>query len=309
MASHGDSGGSSSSRASPETSWRQQLYTIAENVVNRIGGPVPLPLLATTPEVMKLAQSILAKDRADTGSSQSRKLNLQQLLQGAFEGSQKRLFIRSNSPERFLVVALRSSEGRSGRNSMRHRSDSGDEGYGKKKLRSEGAEDMQFTPRAPKRHHQVMPAVGPLRYQGVELWVINGEVPVVSLDKASPFDQYAAWMLQLASDDFSKAERLMLTPNGMNPIERGLVQTCKKACIVGHGDEVGTVASRDFKDTIAIGISGKRSMMLSLSLALCCRDPERLRKAKVELRELKLESSYLRLVDAMKSMQKEATGG
>lgn len=115
-------------------------------------------------------------------------------------------------------------------------------------------------------------AGGHLECHGVELDVVLGSVPVVSLDPESVFSENVSWLLQTALDLCGKADscfvydedpRIMAACSrdlGLSPHEMGVVR----------------MKEEEVRHIKAVGVSGKRSMMLAVFVAHCLHDPEAL---------------------------------
>ncbi|CAK0814158.1 unnamed protein product [Prorocentrum cordatum] len=102
---------------------------------------------------------------------------------------------------------------------------------------------------------------------GVEVDVVCRNVPVVCLNKASDFEENAAWMIQATSDGTGRADSLYEYCN-----DSDVMSACRK---LGLGkDEICIVRLREHKELRAVGTSGKRSTMLACVIALSLADPD-----------------------------------
>jgi len=105
--------------------------------------------------------------------------------------------------------------------------------------------------------------------EGVSVEFVCEKVPVVALDKSSQFDEYASWMLQGALGITGKAAA---TYDHFHDDE--IVEECFK---LGYRDQdicMVRCRDKDFRHLAAVGVSGKRSVMLAVVIAACLDDPD-----------------------------------
>lgn len=98
---------------------------------------------------------------------------------------------------------------------------------------------------------------------GVELSVICGTVPVLGLEKDSVFHENVSWLLQTALSSSGKADSLYEYCD-----DREILTECRRMGL--EDQEVGIVRLRreELRGVRAVGTCGKRSIMLSLVVAL-----------------------------------------
>ena len=139
-----------------------------------------------------------------------------------------------------------------------------------------------------------------LEVGGVELAIVCEGVPVVTLKKGTPFGQNASWLLQIAMDSGSKANSLW-NPTDM---EKNIKSECLCRGIVQDEKGLWIAAAKGRPECVAVGTSGKRSMMIGLvvSLALCSGNTERYETMKLRppLERLVTEAKRLRAAEHSK---------
>merc|ERR1719210_1045040 len=94
---------------------------------------------------------------------------------------------------------------------------------------------------------------------GVELEIVCERIPVLGLEKASIFQEYASWLLQTAMSSSGKADALYEYCD-----DREIITECNR---LGLGEQdVGLVRLKqeNLRNVKAVGTSGKRSTMLAL---------------------------------------------
>mmetsp|Transcript_50467 Transcript_50467/g.80095 ORF Transcript_50467/g.80095 Transcript_50467/m.80095 type:complete len:353 (+) Transcript_50467:77-1135(+) len=105
--------------------------------------------------------------------------------------------------------------------------------------------------------------------EGVTVEFVCEKIPVVTLDKSSPFDEYASWMLQGA---------LGITGKAASTYDHFYDDEITEECFkLGYRDQdICMVRCREgeFRNLAAVGVSGKRSVMLAVVIAACLEDPE-----------------------------------
>ena len=139
-----------------------------------------------------------------------------------------------------------------------------------------------------------------LEVGGVELAIVCEGVPVVTLKKGTLFEQNASWLLQIAMDSGSKANSLW-NPTDM---EKNIKSECLCRGIVQDENRLCIGAAKGRPECVAVGTSGKRSMMIGLvvSLALCSGNTERYETTKLRppLERLVTEAKRLRAAEHSK---------
>jgi len=130
--------------------------------------------------------------------------------------------------------------------------------------------------------------------KGVELHIICGGIPVVTLDKACVFHEHVSWMLQSALAEADKADSLYEYIE-----DKKLVAEARKLGL--SADELGIVRlkSDEFRHVKAVGTTGKRSIMLAVVVALALEDPDNcMEDLWKELRQYKLGKAFVRLLES-----------
>lgn len=107
---------------------------------------------------------------------------------------------------------------------------------------------------------------------GVRLWIVrvNGqEVPVVDLEKSSIFNANASWLIQQALDSSVKAESEF-----EYCVDREITKEVKALRFSKEDIFVARMTREDLTHMRAVGVAGKRSVMMACLVALY-RDPGR----------------------------------
>jgi altronate dehydratase len=135
----------------------------------------------------------------------------------------------------------------------------------------------------------------------VTLHMVQG-VPVVSLPRNNIIKDNAAWLLQSALEDYSKADTLYHSQSDHAVVDA--LYQCQQTGLpvpMPKGMQVAIVSRPDLNDVLAIGLSCKRSAMIGLVLALVM-------KRRIDLESLLREASTydLTLRDALKALCDDA---
>ena len=143
-----------------------------------------------------------------------------------------------------------------------------------------------------------------LEVGGVELAIVCEGVPVVTLEKGTPFEQNASWLLQIAMGSHSKADSLFENCHTGAKMEKNIVSECLCRGIVQNEKGLWIAAAKGRPECVAVGTSGKRSLMIGLvvSLALCFGNTERYETTKLRppLERLVTEAKRLRAAEHSK---------
>lgn len=104
--------------------------------------------------------------------------------------------------------------------------------------------------------------------EGVELDIVCGGIPVVTMDKSSIFSESVSWMLQTALESTGKADALYEYCS-----DKEIFSACKLQLGLTEQD-MGLVRLKrpDLKSVKAVGTNGKRSIMLSVVVSLVLRE-------------------------------------
>lgn len=128
---------------------------------------------------------------------------------------------------------------------------------------------------------------------GIELSIIDGSVPVLGLDKASMLDEYASWLLQIAARSEGKASSLYDYIHDDRILAR-----CRSLGLSTHEVGIAQMKRKGMEHIKAVGTCGKRSIMISLVIALVINneaDIESIRKAVLGY-QAELETPIMRLL-------------
>lgn len=142
----------------------------------------------------------------------------------------------------------------------------------------------------------------PLELHKVSVDIVCGNVPVVSMEKDSIFDENASSMLQAACNSTSKADGLYVDCN-----EQQIMASCRR---LGLDDDcIVSVRLRDhaWNSVKAVGVSGKRSVMMACTVAMSIHDPDGLEELWEYLRSYKLHREYYELLEMVKDSGKLQT--
>lgn len=134
---------------------------------------------------------------------------------------------------------------------------------------------------------------------GVEVDVVCGNVPVVALDKSSDFEENAAWMIQSACESSGRADSLYEWSE-----DEDILSECRRLGM--NKDDLGIVRLRESARLRAVGVSGKRSIMVACVIAMSIADPDGLEPLWEGLRNFKLHRKYW---DVMEMVNKLLDGG
>lgn len=130
--------------------------------------------------------------------------------------------------------------------------------------------------------------------KGVELNIICGGIPVITLDKACDFHENVSWMLQSALNATGKADSLYEYVD-----DDRVIKEARKLGLTE--DELGIVRlkAKELRHVKAVGTTGKRSVMLAVVVALALEDPDNAMDALwKELRAYKLGKAFVKLLES-----------
>jgi len=129
---------------------------------------------------------------------------------------------------------------------------------------------------------------------GLKIDLVCGNVPVVSMDSDSPFDQHCSWMIQTAADSESKADKCYEYCD-----DEKIEKACHRLGFSSHDIVVASVLGHP--SVIAVGASGKRSVMMACVVAMSMRDPEGLDDLWKDLRFYKIHKLYWEVLELVKA--------
>lgn len=140
-----------------------------------------------------------------------------------------------------------------------------------------------------------------VKMNGIELAIVCGNVPVITLEKGTSFDLNASWLLQNAMGSHAKADSLYEScPT--SPHERRIVSECIRRGLATSEIELWIVMARGREECVAVGTCGKRSMMLSLVVALALHSGDGYKLCLEELESLSLREPFEKLVSTAKRL-------
>jgi len=104
---------------------------------------------------------------------------------------------------------------------------------------------------------------------GIKIQVIRGDIPMIDIPKDNPLDQCASNLLQTVTGSTSKVASLFDYTDGDNdPDFKAIMKQCLS---MGHGKEYIMPARMRIsgcEDIRGVGLSGKRSVMVALTVAM-----------------------------------------
>merc|ERR1711920_875738 len=128
--------------------------------------------------------------------------------------------------------------------------------------------------------------------------IVCENVPVVTLDKGSPFEENCSWMLQSACERDSKADKCYQWLD-----DDEIFAACRR---LGLGkDDIMPVTVVGHPNVRAVGTSGKRSVMMACCIALSMSDPEGLDGLWKMLKDYKLHKEYWDILELVGANSKE----
>jgi len=140
---------------------------------------------------------------------------------------------------------------------------------------------------------------GSLASDGVDLSVVSQQVPVLGLAKDSIFQENASWLLQTALSSSGRADSLYEYCS-----DRDILNQCRRLGLSDQDVGIVRLKREDLKGVKAVGTCGKRSIMLSLVVAVVLHDKVQLSVLTKEVAEYdsQLEGPFRALVrSAMRS--------
>jgi len=130
---------------------------------------------------------------------------------------------------------------------------------------------------------------------GVEVDIICGNVPVVSLDNTSIFSENVSWLLQTALDCYGKADSCFAYDD-----DKKVLAECQETLGLSE-HEAGIVRLRrdDLKHIKAVGTNGKRSIMLAAVVAYGIHSEDGLASFESQIQPFSpcLWQAFLRLIE------------
>lgn len=113
---------------------------------------------------------------------------------------------------------------------------------------------------------------------GVDLIFVRGDIPIVGLDKASGFHEFASWLLQTALGWSGKADAIFTYDD-----DEDIIQACKDTGLTANEIAIAKVKQQPWTGLRAVGTSGKRSIMFALVIAAVVRGEVNMAKVRREL--------------------------
>jgi len=298
-----------------------ELLEAVQRIVTDFGGSVPLPLLAVDPQVLQIGRRC---------ASAGAKPSLQVLLEDAARRHPEHVAgIRLQFGQAYPIVVSSNLEkagdgeepdeaaaakGRGDGHGGASGSDSGTRGKRPHPLAPPSNISRSLPPR--KKARASSPRGGPgrltdegkqVKADGVDLEIVCGDIPVVTLEKGCPFDLNASWLLQNALGSHSKADSLF-KDSPWTPQKRGIIRECVKRGLAEEEAHLWVAMAVGRKDCLAVGTCGKRSVMLSLVVALALGSGDGWKSFLPELEPLKLDFAFERLIRYAKSLARRESG-
>lgn len=147
-----------------------------------------------------------------------------------------------------------------------------------------------------------------MAFNGVQVNIICGNVPVLSLEKDSVFHENVAWLLQMAMDSTGKADSFF-----EHCEDREILAECRRRGLDDNSVGIARMKLERLRNMKAVGTCGKRSIMLSLVVALIIHNEAQLDSMIKQVcnYSTNLEEPFLELVRFAKgnvNLSKEAYG-
>jgi len=98
---------------------------------------------------------------------------------------------------------------------------------------------------------------------GVKVSVVCGQVPVITLDRGNRLEENASWLLQTATSSDGKAGALYEYCR-----DDEIMNGCRTLGLSNQEAFIARLTPKAFRDVMAVGATGKRSVMLGLVIAL-----------------------------------------
>lgn len=130
--------------------------------------------------------------------------------------------------------------------------------------------------------------------KGVELNIICGGVPVITLEKSCVFHENVSWMLQQAMNADGKADSLFEYIEDERIVAEG-----RRLGLTEDEMSIVRLKSKSLRHVKAVGTTGKRSVMLAVVVALALEDPDNTMDGLwKELRAYKLGKAFVKLLES-----------
>ena len=123
------------------------------------------------------------------------------------------------------------------------------------------------------------------KVHGVAVAIVCKNVPVVTLDKRSPFDANVSWMLQNACDSYLKVDR-----HFKYIADAKIHKACKKLGLLDNNFFI--MRLYNFPKVKAVGHGGKRACTMACVVAMSIHYPNNLRVLWEELKAYNLHRQY-----------------
>jgi len=290
-------------RASGEGGWRQALLAATHRVAEVLGGSVPLPLLGTDPEVLEIGQQ---QQLAVAGGG---RISLKRLLEDACLGAPRaaRVVVRERSSDPFPIVCTSVEASGKPPSPLRRRGPeaSSSSATPAKRIRLDaplprtgGGVQERPAGRVGGGSSPMSGGGGAARTEGVEVFLLSNNIPVVTLDRGSVFDLNASWLLQNTVGLYQKADSLYEDAPRSSQYKK-IISECLQRGLATSDQELWVVRLTKKPECVAVGTCGKRSVMMALvvAAAIC---PGGQRIALEDLEEMELRRPYEKLMVAVK---------
>jgi len=142
-----------------------------------------------------------------------------------------------------------------------------------------------------------------IEFDGAELTMVCGTVPVVSLEKGTLHSNASNLLQAVLCRDGEKAISLFdhCVDEGPSSVFARISKECLARNLASHDSELGIVQVREEPEIKAVGTCGNRSMMLALALSVAINTPDRMSSS--TLPDLECPQFY-KLVEKAKSLVK-----
>lgn len=299
-----------------------ELLEAVHRVLADFGGSVPLPLLAVDPEVLKLGRKlagdgplpslqVLVEDAARIHPVRAAGLHL--LFGQAYPVVTHPDFVAGAHGK---GAAAEEPAGARGGQGDGHRAASGSKPRGKRARPasprgSRSPVNISWQPRSKNerddRAVNLEEEEKLVKADGVQLAIVCGNIPVVDLARGCDFDLNASWLLQLAMGSLQKADSLFQDAP-WSESKRSINRECKRRGLADLEEHLWVATAVGRKGAVAVGVSGKRSVMLALVVAMALDSSNDYRACLQELRPLQLDASFVRLIAYAKGLVRREGG-
>lgn len=278
--------------SSTDGAWRNALLKATHRVADTLGGNVALPLLGMDPEILEIGQQQVA-------AAGGGRISLKQLLEDACLGAPRaaRVVVRELPSDPFPMVCTNfEASGRHASPVRRQRSEVSNSSSKRIRLeRSAGKGGGSSSGGRPNGKASTV------KLNGVEVYLLSGNIPVVTLDGGSVFDLNASWLLQNSCGLYQKAGSLYEDCPPRSPQYKKIIGECLERGLAASDQELWVVRLTKKPECVAVGTCGKRSVMMALVVgAAICEGGQPIPPG--DLEEMDLRRPYERLMAVIRRM-------